>query len=155
MFRQRTRSATRTSLVIQSNPVTIAASSGLSDKEIEKMVNQAAEFAETDKKRKEVIEATNHAENVIHETERAMTEHKDKLDKEESDKLTEQIKELRTIMQLDPDSNSAEAIKEAYGNVQQASLKLFQKVYESKAQDAESAGKQEPVDAEFKDAEKK
>ncbi|KAI8903747.1 heat shock protein 70 family [Gorgonomyces haynaldii] len=127
--------------------ITIAASSGLSDAEIEKMVKQAEEFAESDKKRKEVIEATNAAESIIHQTEKAMTDFKDKLDSEDAEKIKTQIQELRELMAKGPDGTTAEEIKEKCDATQQASLKLFQKVYESKAGET----KDEPVDAEFKD----
>ena len=135
--------------------ITLAASSGLSDSEIEGMVNDAERFAESDKKRKEVIEATNHAQSIIHETEKAMTDFKDQLDKEEAEKLKTQIKELRDFVAQDPESLTPETIKEKYSELQQGSLKLFQKVYESKASQGGEAKKDEPIDADFKDASKK
>ncbi|KAJ3182057.1 70-kilodalton heat shock protein [Geranomyces variabilis] len=132
--------------------LTIAASSGLSDAEIEKMVNQAEQFAETDKKRKEVIEASNHAESIINDTEKAMTEFKDQLDKAEADKIKAMIVDLREMLAKGSEENSPETIKEKYGELQQASLKLFDLVYKSRAaQDASSSSDNKGSDAEYKD----
>lgn len=135
--------------------ITIAASSGLSDKEIEKMVNEAEQFAETDKKRKEVIEAINHGQSVIHETEKAMNDFKDQLEASEADKIKAQITELRDLMAKGPDALTPEEVKEKFGEVQQASLKLFQKVYEKKnAESSSETKKDDTVDADFKDVKK-
>ena len=132
--------------------ITIAASSGLSEKEIENMVKNAEQFAESDKKRKEVIEASNAAESVIHSTEKAIADFKDKIDKEECEKIQEQIKELREFLVKGPEEITPEEIKEKQDSVQRASLSLFQKVYENKAGEP---SKDEPVDAEFKDKDAK
>ena len=132
--------------------ITIAASSGLSEKEIENMVKNAEQFAESDKKRKEVIEASNAAESVIHSTEKAIADFKDKIDKEECEKIQEQIKELREFLAKGPEDITPEEIKEKQDSVQRASLSLFQKVYENKAGEP---SKDEPVDAEFKDKDAK
>ncbi len=89
------------------------------------MVNEAERFAESDKSRKEVIEAVNHAQNIIHETEKAMTDFKDELDKEEGAKVKEKLEELRAFIAKDAESLSAESVKEKAGELQQTSLKLF------------------------------
>ena len=60
--------------------IQIQASGGLSDEEIEKMVKDAEDNAEADKERRELIEAKNQAESLIHSTEKSMEEHGDKLD---------------------------------------------------------------------------
>jgi molecular chaperone DnaK len=60
--------------------ITIQASGGLSDDDIEKMVKEAEENAEADKKRRDMVEAKNHAESLIHSTERSLAEHGDKVD---------------------------------------------------------------------------
>ncbi|KAJ3204094.1 70-kilodalton heat shock protein [Dinochytrium kinnereticum] len=142
--------------------ITIAASSGLSDAEIEKMIHEAESHAESDKKRKEVIEATNHAESIIHDTEKAMGDFKDQLDKEEAEKMRAKISELRTMLSEGPDKLEAEQVKEKYGELQQSSLKLFEMVYKKKqsegASGASSSSSSEggsTSDAEFKDTDKK
>ena len=63
--------------------VVIQSSGGLSKEDIEKMVRQAEQFAEEDKKKKEIVETANQAESVIHDTESKMEEYKDQLPKEE------------------------------------------------------------------------
>ncbi|KAI9105835.1 heat shock protein 70 family [Phlyctochytrium arcticum] len=131
--------------------MTIAASSGLSDSEIENMINTAEQFAETDKKRKDVIEATNHAENIINDTEKAINDFKDKLDKEEITKIRTQIAAIREMLAKGPEENSAETIKEKYGELQQASLKLFEMVYKSRTADNNNNNSSSTVDAEYKD----
>ncbi|KAJ3093541.1 70-kilodalton heat shock protein, partial [Phlyctochytrium planicorne] len=140
--------------------ITIAASSGLSDSEIEKMIHEAESHAESDKKRKDVIEATNHAESIIHDTEKAMDEFKDQLDKDEADKMKAKISELRTFLADGPEKLEAEAVKEKYGELQQSSLKLFEMMYKKRqAEGAPASSGSEnnsnASDAEFKDAEKK
>jgi molecular chaperone DnaK len=131
--------------------ITIAASSGLSDAEIDSMVKNAEQFAEQDKKRKEIIEATNAAESIIHSTEKAMTDFKDKIDATQVEKIKAQITELRDFLSKGPDAISVEEIKEKQDAVQQASLDLFQKMYQSNSKEE---SKDEPVDADFKDAKK-
>ncbi|ORY44005.1 heat shock protein 70 [Rhizoclosmatium globosum] len=135
--------------------ITLAASSGLSDAEIDKMVANAEAFAEADKKRKEVIEESNKAESIIHDTEKAMTEFKDQLDKAEADKIRAKITELRELL-AQSETVEAEKIKETYGDLQAGSLKLFEMVYKKKQGEASgSQSSSETVDAEFKDADKK
>ncbi|KAI9143894.1 heat shock protein 70 family [Paraphysoderma sedebokerense] len=107
--------------------ITITASSGLSDSEIEKMITEAEQHAEDDKKRRDAIEARNHADSVLAETEKAMSDFKEQIDKTEADNLTEKIKSAREkIAEEDADP---EEIKKATHEVQQASLKLFEMVY--------------------------
>lgn len=115
--------------------MTIASSSGLSEQDINKMVADAEQFAETDKARKSLIEEANKADSVCADTEKAMNEFKDQLDAAEKDKVTKLVGELRELavkgQAADP-SVTAETIKEKIGETQQASLGLFQKVYEKR-----------------------
>jgi molecular chaperone DnaK len=127
--------------------ITIAASSGLSDSEIENMIKNAEQFAEQDKKRKEVIEATNQAEGAIHSTEKAMTDFKDKIDSAEAEKIKSQIEELREYMKNE--DATVEGIKEKQDALQQSSLKLFEMAYKSQNSDSNQT---KGDDAEFKDA---
>merc|ERR1719284_1416216 len=71
--------------------VVIQSSGGLSKDEIENMVKNAEEYAEEDKKRKEIVEIVNQAENVVHDTETKMEEFKDQLPKEETEQIKEEI----------------------------------------------------------------
>lgn len=138
--------------------ITIAASSGLSDSEIENMINQAEEHAEADKKRKEVIEASNHAESVIADTEKAMNEFKDQLDNSEAEQIKAKIQEVRDYMGKGTDNISGEDLKRMTGDVQQSSLKLFEMVYNKRAasnDSSKSSGSSDSVDAEYKDVNEK
>lgn len=134
--------------------MTIASSSGLSDKDIEKMVSDAEQFAEADKERKLVIEEANKAESVCHDTEKgmiysshircvslifvpllAMNEFKDQIDAAEKEKVSSLVTELRELAskgQSGDASVNAEGIKAKIDETQQASLGLFQKVYEKR-----------------------
>jgi molecular chaperone DnaK len=128
--------------------MTIASSSGLNDKEIERMVSDAEQYAEQDKARRDIIEESNKAESVCVDTEKggnitylrvifdtdgvlAMNEFKDQLDASEKDKVTKHITELREIAskaQAGDGAVTADAIREKINETQQASLGLFQKV---------------------------
>ncbi|KAJ2708860.1 hypothetical protein H4R19_004539, partial [Coemansia spiralis] len=147
--------------------ITIAASSGLSDAEIEDMIANAEKHAEADKERREVIEATNSAESIIADTEKNLEEFKTQLDKEEGDKIRSQLDELRqTLAKVSAGETTltAEEIKKQSGNVQQASLKLFEMVYKKRASEnssdsssssSSSSESSSAKDADFKDADKK
>jgi len=136
--------------------MTIASSSGLSDKDIERMVSDAEEYAEQDKARRQVIEEANRADSVCTDTEKAMTEFKDQIDATEKDKVAKLVEELRALaakgQAADP-SITAESIKEKIDETQQASLGLFQKVYEKRNQ--ENAQKEQPASEEPPSSEKK
>ena len=128
--------------------MTIASSSGLSDKDIEKMVSDAEQYAETDKARRSLIEEANKAESVCVDTEKgtrhcwwhelglihtleAMNEFKDQLDAAEKEKVSKLVGELRELAlkgQAADVDVTAEAIREKINETQQASLGLFQKV---------------------------
>ncbi|KAG6899840.1 hypothetical protein C0993_006358 [Termitomyces sp. T159_Od127] len=135
--------------------MTIASSSGLSDKDIEKMVADAEQYAETDKERRALIEESNKADSVCADTEKAMNEFKDQLDAAEKEKVTKLVAELRELAvkgQASDASVTAETIREKINETQQASLGLFQKVYEKRS--AEQAASEKPAE-EKKDEEKK
>jgi len=136
--------------------MTIASSSGLSDKDIERMVSDAEQYAETDKARKLVIEEANKADSVCSDTEKAMNEFKDQLDATEKEKVAKLVAELREIAvkgQAGDASVTADTIREKVNETQQASLGLFQKVYEKR--NAENAANESTTSEEKKDEEKK
>ncbi|OCH90616.1 heat shock protein 70, partial [Obba rivulosa] len=137
--------------------MTIASSSGLSDKDIERMVSDAEQYAEQDKERKTVIEEANKADSVCSETEKAMEEFKAQLDAAEQEKVAKLVAELREIAvkgQAGDTSISVDAIREKINETQKASLGLFQKVYENRnAQEnaSESASEKKDEEKEKKD----
>ncbi|KAG6813292.1 hypothetical protein H0H92_012447 [Tricholoma furcatifolium] len=135
--------------------MTIASSSGLSEKDIEKMVSDAEQYAEADKERRALIEESNKAESVCADTEKAMNEFKDQLDATEKEKVTKLVGELRELAskgQASDASVTADAIREKIHETQQASLGLFQKVYEKRAAESSSSSEES---SEKKDEEKK
>jgi molecular chaperone DnaK len=127
--------------------MTIASSSGLSDKDIERMVADAEQFAESDKARRDLIEESNKGESVCSDTEKAMNEFKDQLDAAEKEKVTKLVTELRELAakgQAGDGAVTAEQIREKINETQQASLGLFQKVYEKRnAENASSESNSE------------
>ncbi|KAI9794924.1 MAG: 70-kilodalton heat shock protein [Candelina submexicana] len=119
--------------------ITIASGSGLSDSEIQGMVDDAERYGEQDKERKAAIEAANRADSVLNDTEKALKDHEDKLDKTEVTAIREKITPLREFIaknQTGEGSATAAEIKEKTDELQIASLNLFDKMH--KARTAES-----------------
>jgi molecular chaperone DnaK len=115
--------------------MTIASSSGLSDNEIENMVADAERYAESDKARRAVIEEANKGESFVTDTEKSMAEFESQLDAAEREKVKKLLEELREIAAKGAAGDAsvkAEEIKAAIDAAQQASLGLFQKVYEKR-----------------------
>ena len=136
--------------------ITIQASGGLSDDDIEKMVQDAEANAEADKQRRELVEARNQAESLIHSTEKAVEEHKDKVDPTTVEAIELAVAALKETVEGD----DAGKIKSGIQNVTEASMKLGEAIYKAQAEAAEGAdaGEDEPrsvdddiVDADFED----
>lgn len=116
--------------------MTIAASSGLSSDEIENMIQQAEANAETDRARRDTIEMANRADSVMSETEKAMDDFKEQLDKAEADSLKEKITALRgeaLKAQAGEANINPEDLKAKIDDLQSSSLKLFEMVYKNRA----------------------
>ncbi|KAK9468334.1 heat shock protein 70 family [Lipomyces arxii] len=116
--------------------ITVAGSSGLSDSEIENMVNDAEKFREQDKERRDAIENANRADGICNDTETALKDFEEQIDKAEAENLKTLITELREMVakaQAGEDV-SATGLKEKSDEVQNASLKLFELVYKKKAE---------------------
>ncbi|KAI8372200.1 hsp7-like protein [Blakeslea trispora] len=116
--------------------MTIAASSGLSNDEIENMIQQAEANAEADRSRRETIEMANRADSVMSETEKAMDDFKEQLDKAEAEKLKEKITALRGEALKAQSGDAAvnpEELKAKIDDLQSSSLKLFEMVYKNRA----------------------
>ncbi len=123
--------------------ITISSSSGLSDSEIEKMVDDAERFGEEDKKRKATIEEANRAQSVCSETAKAIAEFGDQLSKDSREKLEALLKEVEELAgqaQSGSADVTAEQIREKIDATQQASLELFKQVYEKRNQQGEQSG---------------
>merc|ERR1712168_426497 len=133
--------------------IVIQSSGGLNKDEIENMVKNAEKYAEEDKKRKEIVEAVNQAEGIIHDTETKMDEYKDQIPSEEYDKLKAKIEETKTML-ANKDSHEGEEIKAKVSDLQQASLKLFEIAYKKMAadRDTSSTSDSEPKSEDEKEA---
>jgi molecular chaperone DnaK len=140
--------------------IRIQASGGLADSDIEKMVREAEQFAEEDKKRREGAEAKNSAEGLAHSTERQLAEHGDKVDEALKTEIQAAIDETKQAVE----SGDVEAMKSKTAALSQVAMKLGQAIYEKEqagaaggasedsgaAPGAEAGGtEEEVVDAEF------
>jgi len=116
--------------------IVIKASSGLSDEEIDKMVQDAEAHAAEDKKFHELVSARNSADNLIHATRKSMEELGDKLEAEEKTKIEDAIKELEEAMKGD-DKDAIEAKTKA---LTEASGKMAERLYAEKGAEAGAQG---------------
>ncbi len=141
--------------------ITIQASGGLSDEDIEKMVKDAEENADADKERKELVEARNQAESLIHSTEKSVEEHGEKVDPTTIEAIELAIAALKD--DLEKDDASADKIKAGIQNVTEVAMRLGEAIYKAAQEEGEepepagademaSEGKDDDiVDADFED----
>ena len=120
--------------------VRIQASGGLSDDDVERMVKEAEEHADEDKSRRELIEARNHADALIHATEKNLSEYGDKIPEDDKTAIEEAVTSLREVM----DGEDLDAITAKTGALTQASMKLGEAIY--KASQADATGAAEATD---------
>ena len=138
--------------------ITIEASSGLSDDDIEKMRRDAEANAEADKARRETVDLKNQCDQIVHETDKQLAEHGDKL----SDEDKAAIETAKTELQAAAESDDKAKIESALQNFQQKAQKLGEILYAQEqagaaqqgapgaaAQGEASEGDDEPADAEF------
>ncbi|WP_028878137.1 molecular chaperone DnaK [Terasakiella pusilla] len=120
--------------------ISIKASGGLDDAEIDKMVKDAESHAEEDKKRKEVAEARNQAESLIHTTEKNLTEHGSALSADEKGEIETAINDLKSA--LEGDNIDVEDVKAKTDALMNASMKLGEAMYKAQqeAEGGEAAG---------------
>ncbi|CUH64896.1 Heat shock protein 70 [Thalassovita gelatinovora] len=117
--------------------ITIQASGGLSDDEIDQMVKDAETNAEADKDRKEMVEARNQAESLIHSTEKSMEEHADKVDPTTVEAIELAIAALKD--DLEKDDITADKIKSGIQNVTESAMKLGEAIYKASQDEGEDA----------------
>lgn len=127
--------------------IRIQASGGLSDADIQKMVKDAEANAAEDKKRREAVDAKNHADSLVHSTEKALAEHGSKVEDAERRAIEDAVSDLKEALKGD----DAEAIKAKTNTLAQASMKLGEAMYKQQAEAdaAKDAAKDDVVDAEF------
>ena len=132
--------------------ITIEASGGLSDEEIEKMIKEAESNAEEDKKIRELVDAKNQAEAIIHSSEKGVTDAGDKITDDEKKPVEEAIKELKEVI----DGDDLSVIQEKTATLSQAAMKIGEKLYQEEQAASEAAngteGNKEPKDADIVDA---
>ncbi|WGD52687.1 molecular chaperone DnaK [Bradyrhizobium sp. CB1650] len=127
--------------------IRIQASGGLSEADIEKMVKDAEANAAADKQRREAVDAKNHADALVHSTEKALAEHGSKVAESERRAIEDAVSDLKEALK----GNDAEAIKAKTNTLAQASMKLGEAMYKQQAEAdaAKDAAKDDVVDAEF------
>ena len=127
--------------------IRIQASGGLSEADIQKMVKDAEANAAEDKKRREAVDAKNHADALVHSTEKALAEHGSKVQESERRAIEDAVSDLKEALKGD----DAEAIKAKTNTLAQASMKLGEAMYRQQAESdaAKDAAKDDVVDAEF------
>src|SRR5207253_563828 len=116
--------------------IRIQASGGLTEADIERMVKDAESHAEEDKKRKAQVEAKNHAEALIHSTEKAVAEHGSKVGEPERKAIENAIADLKEALKGD----DSDAIQAKTNTLAQASMKLGEAMYKDMQQPGAEGG---------------
>ena len=134
--------------------ITIQASGGLSDEDIEKMVRDAEANAEADKERRELVETKNQAESLLHSTKKSLAEHSDKVDPS----TVEVIELAASALEDALKTENAGKIKGGIQNLTEAAMKLGEAIYKASADQAEGKDEDEQrgvdediIDADFED----
>ena len=130
--------------------ITIEASGGLSDDEIENMIKEAEANAEADKKVRELVDAKNQAEAIIHSAEKGIADAGDKITNEEKDPVEAAIKDLKEVLE----NEDLTAIQEKTALLSQAAMKIGEKLYQQEQENSEnsSEGDNGADDADIVDA---
>ena len=141
--------------------IRIQASGGLNDDDIERMVKEAEANADADKKRKESVDARNHAESAVHSVEKNLADHGDKIEAADKKAIEDAVADVKKL--LEDDNADADVLKEKTDALMQASMKLGEAIYkEQQAAEGEQAEADasaqakadgdDVVDAEFEEA---
>ncbi len=134
--------------------ITIQASGGLSDEDIDKMVKDAEANAEADRQRRELVETRNQAESLLHSTKKSLSEHSDKVDPSTVEVIELAMAALEDTLKTD----NADKIKGGIQNLTEAAMKLGEAIYKASQSEAEDKDGDAPrdvdddiVDADFED----
>jgi len=122
--------------------ITIRSSGGLSDAEVERMVQEAESMREEDQKKKETVQAKNDGETLGYQVEKQLSEMKDKMSQDDANDLRKKMEDLRTYMASD--TVELDELKEKTKQLQEASWKVTQQVYQNSGSDSneQNAGEQ-------------
>ena len=144
--------------------IRIEASSGLSEDDIEKMRREAESNAEADKEKRELVDLKNQVDHLVYETEKQITEHKDKLSEEDIKAIEDAREELKKAAEGDDKARIEAALKEFQTKAQKLGEIIYQEAAQQQAQQetqgapgdaggapgpGTGAGSDEPVDADF------
>ena len=143
------------------NKITIKANSGLSEAEIQQMEEDAIKYADEDKKYRELVDARNAADGMVHSVKKSLTEHGDKLDEAEKTAIETALKEVEEVLQ----SDDKDTIEAKTNTLTEAAQKLGEKVYAAEqaaantqsaqpSQEGEKTVDGDVVDAEFEEVKK-
>lgn len=142
--------------------ITITSSSGLKEEEIERMIKDSEKYAEEDKKKQEKIEARNKADSLVYQSEKMLSDLKDKINKDDEDKVRKEIDNVKAALE----SDDTEKITKATDDLTKVFYDISSKLYQANAQQnpntdqtatESNTNDEEVVDADFKvmDDEKK
>ncbi len=134
--------------------ITIQASGGLSDEDIEKMVKDAEANAEADRERRELVEAKNQGESLLHSTKKSLAEHSDKIDPSTVEVIELAMSALEDVLKTD----EVGKIKGGIQNLTEAAMKLGEAIYKASADQDDGEGEdrardvdEDIIDADFED----
>ncbi|MCE9625740.1 MAG: Hsp70 family protein, partial [Deltaproteobacteria bacterium] len=134
--------------------ITITASSGLNDKDIDKMVKDAEANAAEDKKRREEIETKNHADSLVYATEKSLKESRDKVDAG----IVKDIEDAVAVLKKSIEDNKVDEMKSGMEKLTSLSHKMAEQLYKTASAGAAPGGEQassEPSDQAAGSSEKK
>ncbi len=129
--------------------ITIQASGGLSDEDVEKMVRDAESHAEEDKKKKEVVEIRNNADSMIFATEKSLKEYGDKVSADDKKSIEDALADLKSA--IESDQIDVEDVKAKTETLTQASMKLGEAMYQAQAAEAQADAGDSSSDSEKDD----
>ena len=110
--------------------ITITSSSGLKEEEIQRMIKDAERYAEEDRKKKEKIEAKNKADSLIYQTEKMLADLKDKISKDDEDRIKKEVENVKAAIQ----SDDTEKIQKATDDLTKVFYDISSRLYQQSAQ---------------------
>jgi len=133
--------------------VTVRTSGGLSDAEIERMVQEAEQMREADGKKKDLVQAKNDAETLCYQVEKQLSELKDKMSTADADDLKGKMEDLRRS--LASDGAEPEEVKDKLKTLQEASWKVTQQAYQQGGSDSSEGSEAKDKDGKFEEKDEK
>ena len=135
--------------------ITITGSSNLSKEDIEKMKKEAELNAESDKKKREAIDIKNQADSTIYQSEKMLTDYKDKVDQETTQKIQKKIDELKEVVKTDDTEKIKKKLEEVNKVVQEIGTKMYQQAQQQAQPQQKESKDEKVVDADYEVKEEK